>query len=82
MTTLATVRRLVAEVLELEVEDLDVAAHLFKDLKVDSILLVDLLTELEREFKVAVPDARAKKEFVDVRSIAAVVDELLAARGA
>lgn len=75
MRTLEKVMAIVAEALELEGVELDIDALLI----MDSVLRIEVLTPLEEECGIQIPEDRAI-EMKSIRSIAAIVDELLAQR--
>jgi acyl carrier protein len=52
----AAVKRLVAEHLRLDESAIDPAAHFVRDLGVDSLDLIELITELEAAFGIVVGD--------------------------
>ena len=80
MDTKAKVRQIVLGVIE-SVIDVDAAEvrddQLFKDLGVDSLTALDVLTALEREFKMKLGE-ESMRHFIHIDGVAAVVSEALA----
>lgn len=77
MSVEATITALVAALIEAEPDEVPPEAHLFKDLAMDSVLAIDLVTDLEKQFGIAIPDERMK-ELTSVRAIASIVEGYLA----
>lgn len=77
MSVEATITALVANLIEAEPHEVPPEAHLFKELNMDSVLAIDLVTELEKQFGIAIPDERMK-ELSSVRAITTIVETYLA----
>jgi len=75
MTTIAAIQRIIANETDLKVEDLDPARPL-EDLGVDSLTVIEVMFQLETEFKVLMPEAQVPIR--TVQDIANLVDHLLA----
>jgi len=58
MTTLDKVRNLVAEHLCISVDKVTEQADIVRDLNADSIDLVDMITTMEDEFGISIPDEK------------------------
>lgn len=78
MTTLATVQKLIAEELDLPVDDLEPARPL-EELGIDSLSVVEVMFKLEESFDIEMPDERVPIR--TVQDIADLVDRLLHERG-
>jgi acyl carrier protein len=62
MSTVAErVKKIIAEKLVIEESEVVIEANFKKDLGADSIDLVELIMELEREFDLSIPDEEAEK---------------------
>jgi acyl carrier protein len=77
MTTLATVQKLIAEELDLAVDDLDPARPL-EELGIDSLSVIEVMFKLEENFDIKMPDERVPIR--TVQDIANIVDRLLRER--
>jgi acyl carrier protein len=66
---------------DVEVQDLTPTVPLFEDgLGLDSVVLVELISAIEKRFEVVVPDDLLTVEtFMDLQSVARVISTLLAA---
>jgi acyl carrier protein len=78
MTTLTTVQKLIAEELDLAVDDLDPARPL-DELGIDSLSVMEVMFKLEDTFDIKMPDERVPIR--TVQDIADIVDRLLRERG-
>lgn len=78
MTTLATVQKLIADELDLPVDELDPARPL-EELGIDSLSVVEVMFKLEESFDIEMPDERVPIR--TVQDIADLVDRLLHERG-
>jgi len=78
MSTLATVQKLIAEELDLPVDDLDPARPL-EELGIDSLSVIEVMFKLEDSFDIEMPDERVPIR--TVQDIADLVDRLLRERG-
>lgn len=79
MSTLATVRRIIAGETDLRVEDLDPARPI-EELGVDSLSVIEVMFKLEDEFHIKTPDERVPIR--TIQDIADLVDRLVAESGA
>lgn len=50
-----TIKKIIAEVLDVEIEDVKEDAHIMDDLDADSIAVMEIVMELEEELNVEVP---------------------------
>ena len=61
---------LIAEQLNLKVEDIKPENHFIKDLKADSLDIVELVMSLEEKFNIQIPDEEAE----NIQSVQNVID--------
>lgn len=52
---------LIAEQLELKVENIKITSDLVKDLKADSLDIAELIMSIEERFNIQIPDEKAEK---------------------
>lgn len=64
------VQGILADELGLEKADITLDSNFIDDLNADSLDIVDLVTEMEREFKLIIPDDAAER----IRTVADAVD--------
>ncbi|RAG85338.1 acyl carrier protein [Streptacidiphilus pinicola] len=74
-TAISRVRAIVAEILALGEDEIDDHADLFEDYQADSLNLIEIVAQVEKQFKVVLP----LDELPGARTIAAL-DALLAAQ--
>lgn len=79
MNTVEEVRAIVAGILETSPERVDVNDALIEELGMDSVMLIDVAGALEKRFGVRIREERVN-EFETVVAVAAIVDDLLAAK--
>ena len=77
MNTLATIQKLVADELDVPVNDLDPARPL-EELGVDSLSVIEVMFKLEDSFDIKMPDGRFPIR--TVQDIADIVDRLVLER--
>ncbi|MEU3934411.1 acyl carrier protein [Streptomyces sp. NPDC029044] len=70
---LSRVRAIVAEILALSPEEIDDTADLFNEYEADSLNLIEIVAQVEKQFRVVLP----QKELPRARSIAALRDLLV-----
>jgi acyl carrier protein len=68
------VREIVAHILRVSPEQLRLETRFREDLGADSLILVELIYELEQEFDITIPDERAQKVRTVGEAIAALTD--------
>ena len=68
------VREIVAHILRVPPEQLRTETRFREDLGADSLILVELIYELEQEFDITIPDERAQKVRTVGEAIAALAD--------
>ncbi len=78
MTIEEKVRKLIAEKLEVDYDDVVLRASLIDDLGADSLALVELIMTMEEEFDIEVPDDDAER-LVTVENAIEYVKEKTAA---
>jgi acyl carrier protein len=75
-TTLASLMELCARRFNRDLKQLDPAADVFESLGVDSMQVLSLLTELEQQFNVEIPDYELR-EVRTFEQLAACIDQRL-----
>ena len=50
------IRRLVAEILEMEPQNIDGEAHFVKDLGMDSMMALEILAGVEKKYRISIPE--------------------------
>ena len=55
------IRKLVAGIVELEPEKIDLDAHLVKDLGMDSMMALEILAAIEKRYKIRIPESDLPK---------------------
>jgi len=78
MTIEEKVRKLIAEKLDVDYNDVVPQAALIDDLGADSLALVEMIMTMEEEFDIEVPDDDAEK-LVTVENAIAYIKEMTAA---
>lgn len=78
MTIEEKVRKLIAEKLDVDYNDVVPQASLIDDLGADSLALVEMIMTMEEEFDIEVPDDDAEK-LVTVENAIAYIKEMTAA---
>lgn len=74
MTTLDTIRRMIADKFDLKASDLEAGLPL-DTLGIDSLAVTELMFDLEDEFKINIPYAPV--EIKTLQDIAAIIDRLI-----
>lgn len=74
MSTIETVKKIIAEQLCISTEDIKDDANIIEDLGADSLDVVELLMTFEDEFKVSIPDDKLE-ELKTIPQIVKVIDE-------
>ena len=70
------IKSLVSRIIEVPEEKVDLTANLYTDLNVDSLIGVEILTSLDKEYGLDVPEDKLK-EINTLNDIVALVKELL-----
>ena len=50
------VKELIAEIIEMEPNEIDLDAHLVEDLGMDSMMALEILASLEKKYKIKLPE--------------------------
>lgn len=50
------IRELIAEIIEMDADDIGLTAHLVKDLGVDSMKALEILAAVERKYSIRIPE--------------------------
>ncbi|MER6668129.1 acyl carrier protein [Amycolatopsis japonica] len=72
-TQLVELRELVAEVLELEPEELEDNGDFIDDYEADSLRAIEILARIDKQYKIEIPQA----ELPELRTLKAVNDALI-----
>ena len=70
------VRNLVAEILEVEPEEIKLGDHFVKDLGMDSMMALEILAGIEKKYRIVIPE-EALPKFTDVNSTVTIVQEIV-----
>ncbi len=70
------IRKLVADILETEAEDIDGNARFVQDLGMDSMMALEILAGLEKKYRIVIPEDTLAK-FVNLNATIKIVEELL-----
>ena len=74
MSTLETVKKIIAEQLCISTDDIKDDARIIEDLNADSLDVVELLMAFEDEFKVSIPDDKLE-ELKTIPQIVKLIEE-------
>ena len=55
------VRDLIADIIEMDPQQIDLDAHLVEDLGMDSMMALEILASLEKKFKIRIPEEELPK---------------------
>ena len=70
------IRKLVADILETEPDDIDGDARFVQDLGMDSMMALEILAGLEKRYRIVIPEESLAK-FVNLNATIKIVEELL-----
>lgn len=70
------IRALVAEVLEVEPEEIKADAGFTKDLGMDSMMALEILASIEKKYRIVIPEETLPK-FTDLNTTISIVKEIL-----
>ena len=70
------VKALVAEILELSLEEVTDDAHFVKDLGMDSMMALEILASVEKKYKITIPEESLAK-FTNLKSTVIIVENIL-----
>jgi acyl carrier protein len=71
-------KQIIADVLEVELEEVKESASFVSDLGADSLRVIEILSRMEKTFKVQVEQAKLA-QMTSLGAVAAILDEALAA---
>jgi acyl carrier protein len=71
------IRNLVAEILEMEPEEVKSDAHFVKDLGMDSMMALEVLAGIEKKYRIVVPEDALPK-FTSLNATVAIVKDIIA----
>ncbi len=69
-------RRLVAEILEVEPSEIDAEAHFVKDLGMDSMMALEILAGVEKKYRISIPEDLLP-QFINLSKTIEIVTKLL-----
>ena len=70
------IRVLVAEVLEVEPEEIKADASFTKDLGMDSMMALEILASIEKKYRIVIPEETLPK-FTDLNTTISIVKEII-----
>ncbi|MFA5261900.1 MAG: acyl carrier protein [Candidatus Omnitrophota bacterium] len=70
------IRKLVADILETEPNEIDGNARFVQDLGMDSMMALEILAGLEKKYRIVIPEESLAK-FVNLNATIKIVEELL-----
>lgn len=70
------IRKLVAEILEVEPHEVNAEAHFVKDLGMDSMMALEILAGIEKKYRIVIPEDTLPK-FTSLNKTAEIVRDLL-----
>jgi len=70
------IRALVAEILEMEPEEVSMEAHFVKDLGMDSMMALEILASIEKKYKIVIPE-EALPKFTDLNTTIEIVSGIM-----
>ena len=71
------IRKLIAEILEMEPEKIQGDAHFVKDLGMDSMMALEILAGLEKKYRIVIPEETLPK-FTNLNVTVEIVKDILA----
>ncbi|MBN2536512.1 MAG: acyl carrier protein [Spirochaetales bacterium] len=73
------IREIIADVAEIEKEKIQDETHFIEELDIDSMLALEMLARLEKEFDIKIEEEKLA-EFINLKKVYNVVDELIEER--
>ena len=73
----AEIRKIVAEILETEEDEIKLDSHFVRDLGMDSMMALEILATIEKKYKIVIPEDALPK-FTDLRTTVSIVKDILA----
>jgi acyl carrier protein len=70
------IRKLVAEILEVEPHEVDLEAHFVKDLGMDSMMALEILAGIEKMYRIVIPEDALPK-FTSIKETVRIVEQIL-----
>jgi len=70
------IRLLVAEILEMEPEQITPEAHFVKDLGMDSMMALEILASVEKKYRITIPEDALPK-FVNLKATVDIVENIV-----
>jgi acyl carrier protein len=69
------IRKLVAEILEVEPQEINETAHFVKDLGMDSMMALEILAGIEKMYRIVIPEEMLPK-FTSIKETVRIVREI------
>ena len=70
------IRELVAEILEIEPQEVTSDAHFVKDLGMDSMMALEILASVEKKYRITIPE-EALPKFTNLKATVGIVEAIL-----
>ncbi|PIW58157.1 MAG: acyl carrier protein [Candidatus Omnitrophica bacterium CG12_big_fil_rev_8_21_14_0_65_50_5] len=70
------VRKIVAEILEVEESEIKPDAHFVRDLGMDSMMALEILATIEKKYKIIIPEDALPK-FTDLKTTVSIVKGII-----
>lgn len=70
------IKELIAEILEVELEDITLDAHFIRDLGMDSMMALEVLASLEKKYQLVIPEETLPK-FINLSETISIVQEII-----
>lgn len=70
------IKELVAEILEVEPEEVDPDAQFVRDLGMDSMMALEILASIEKKYKIVIPEEQLS-QFTDLKTTVSLVEKIL-----
>ena len=70
------IRNLVAEILEVEPEEIDGEANFVKDLGMDSMMALEILAGIEKKYRIVIPEETLPK-FTSLNKTVSIVQDIV-----
>jgi acyl carrier protein len=70
------IRKIVAEILEIEPHEIDPDAQFIKDLGMDSMMALEVMAGIEKRYRIAIPEDKLPK-FTNLRETVRIIAEIL-----
>jgi acyl carrier protein len=73
------IRKLVAEILEVEPPEINSEAHFVKDLGMDSMMALEILAGIEKKYRIVIPEEMLPK-FTSLKETVRIVQGILGSK--